>query len=112
MDTLEVDLEDALKLADSGSEVKVLMDNFGDLEFVKGVFNDKNKIEETDFNEARVIVMNLGDAKDIRDVAKKFENCVIICPHGNTSLRMAVALHHLGVKAYSLQGGIAGLRNR
>lgn len=110
-ENLEVDSAQASKLAKSGSAVYVLMENFGDVELVKEVLKS-DKTEEIDFGEAKVIVMNLGEPDDIKDLAKKYENSVIVCPHGNTSLRMAKALQNLGVKAYSLKGGLAGLRSR
>lgn len=109
---LEVDLNGAQKLANSGSEIIVLADNFGDVELVKEIFKTDNQVEEVDFGEAKVIVMGLGDRKDLEDLAKKYEKAVIICPHGNTSLRMANALKNMGVTSYSLKGGLAGLRSR
>ncbi len=112
MAELEIDLEEAKKLAKSGSEIMVLIDNFGDVELVKEILEAKDNVEEIDFGEARVIVMSLGEPKDLSDLAKKYENAVIVCPHGNTSLRMANALKQIGVHAYSLRGGIAGLRAR
>ncbi len=112
MEDLEVNLDGAEKLAQSGSQIRVLMDHFGDIDLVREVFKKGDKVEEMDFGEARILVMKLGETQDIMDLAKKFENCVIICPHGNTSLRVANALKNMGIHAYSLKGGLAGLRSR
>lgn len=109
---MEVSEKEAERLAASGSDVYVLIENFGDVDLVKEVLKSRGKTEEIDFGEAKTLVMGLGEPDDIKDLAKKYDNSIIVCPHGNTSLRMAKALQNLGVTAYSLKGGLAGLRSR
>ncbi|MDE1859867.1 MAG: hypothetical protein KGH67_05050 [Candidatus Micrarchaeota archaeon] len=112
MDALEVDIDGAKKLAKGGSNIYVFAENLGDGEFVKALLEGIGRTEEVDFGEARMIVMHLGSDGDIEELAQKYADSVIVCPHGNTSLRMARSLVALGVKAYSLHGGLAGLRSR
>ena len=45
-------------------------------------------------------------------IDKEYEGAVMVCPHGNTSKRFAEALKVIGVKAYSLRKGVAGLKSQ
>lgn len=88
------------------------MENLGDVELVKETLGVNDKVKDLDISEARTLVMHLGDHKDIIELAKEYNNSIIVCPHGNTSLRMANALSNLGIKAYSLKGGLAAIKER
>ncbi len=107
---LEIDLEQAKALANDKSKIFVLEQNVGDLEFVQETLDGKNGAESLDIGEAKALVMGLGDDEDLKGLADKYEGAVIVCPHGNTSLRIASALQRMGVRSYSLRKGLAGMR--
>ncbi len=111
MKDLEVGLEEAKGLVGAGSRVYVFISNLGELELVGEVLGAKDRTYGMDIGIAREIIFN-QDIKAIRKVGEQFKDAVIVCPHGNTSLRFAEALSKLGVQSYSLNGGIEKLRGR
>ncbi len=109
---LEIDLEKAKELVKDGHNVFVLINNFGELELVREIFGTTGFVRDLDFGEAKQIIFKEGYRSEIEKSAKEFQGAVIVCPHGHTSLRFAVALSDMGIKTYSLKGGIEGLKSR
>ena len=109
---LEIDFEKAKELARDGHNVFVFINNFGELELVKEVLGSANRVRDLDFGEARQIIFKEGEKAEIEKSAREFQDAVIVCPHGRTSLKFVTALSEMGIRAYSLKGGIEGLRSR
>jgi rhodanese-related sulfurtransferase len=107
---LEVDFEGAAKLAGEGHKVFVFINNASELEFVREALGAGDGISNIDILIARQIVF--GDKVDLGNMAEEFRDSVIVCPHGRTSLKFAMALADRGIRAYSLRGGIEGLKAR
>lgn len=112
MDDPEIDAGRGIELAGRGRRFYVFMNSLGDLELAREALGAGSRMEGIDMGEARTIMFMHGDRKSLREMAGKYEGAVIVCPHGRTSLEFARALSELGVKAYSLKGGIEGLRQR
>jgi rhodanese-related sulfurtransferase len=106
----EVDFDSGKKLVHSGSKVYVFINSFADLELVKEAFGE-GEISDIDLGEARGIMFEQSK-QSADDMKGRFDNSLIVCPHGRSSLRFVQALAGYGVKAYSLHGGIEGLRSR
>lgn len=111
MDPLEIDIEKAKELAKSGNTVEVFVQSHGDVELLKDVLETVN-VKEVNPGDARSIIMGLDDEDSLKQLAKKYSGSIIICPHGNTSLRFAKALSRLGIESYSLNGGISKITGR
>lgn len=111
MSELEIDKEKAAALVKEGKSVYVFINDYGELDFVKESLGAKGNVHSMDIVVAREIIFN-QDKKAIEKMTGQFKDAVIVCPHGRTSLRFASALKELGVKAYSLHGGIEGLKQR
>lgn len=109
---IEINFDEAKELAKDGSSIYVFTNGPADLEFVKAMFDKDDNIYSIDFNEARVIAFSYKDRDLSSQYGLKYSNAVLVCPHGNTSLRFAKSLLELGIPAYSLKGGIAGLKVR
>ncbi len=109
---IEISYEEAIELVKGGSRIYVFMNGPSDLEFVREVFGAEDAICPIDFNEARAIAFDYKDSSLSSQYGLKYGNAVLVCPHGNTSLRFAKALAELGIISYSLRGGIAALKSR
>lgn len=109
---LEIDFEKAKELAKEGRNVFVFINNVSELELVREVLGSDDHVHEVDFGEARQIIFKEGDKNDLEKRSKEFKDAIIVCPHGRTSLKFATALFEIGIKAYSLKGGIEGLKSR
>jgi rhodanese-related sulfurtransferase len=107
---LEIDLEKARALARAGKSVFVIAKDSGELELVKKVLGAGDVVYGVDFGEARRIIFKEGDRKSLEECGLMFRDAVIVCPHGRTSLRLAGALSEMGIRAYSLKGGIEELK--
>ena len=106
----EVDFDAGKKLVHSGSRVYVFINSFADLELVKEAFGE-GEVSDIDLGEARGIMFEQS-RQDPKGMKGKFDHSLIVCPHGRSSLRFVQALSGYGVKAYSLHGGIEGLKSR
>jgi rhodanese-related sulfurtransferase len=106
----EIDIEEAKKLVAEGKKVMLFESNYSEVQLLSETFGiDEEKVEIIDINDFRIVHMHYGEEDEIKKVAGKFEEAVIVCQHGNTSRVLADALAENGVKAYSLYGGIAGI---
>ena len=111
MNEMEIDEEQAKVLVKEGKSVYVFINDYGELELVKESLGAKDNVHNIDIVVAREIIFN-QDKKVIGKMTGQFKDAIIVCPHGRTSLRFATVLKELGVKAYSLRGGIEGLKQR
>jgi rhodanese-related sulfurtransferase len=109
--SLEVDAKEAAEITSHGAKVFVLEQEYNDIEFVSETLKARSA-ERLDMNDVHPLLMSYGTEEELKKIGKKFDGAVIVCPHGNTSLRLAQALSTIGIKAYSLRKGIAGLRGR
>lgn len=109
---IEISYDEAMELVKSGSSVYVFMNSPADMEFVKAVFYREKAVYPIEFNEARAIAFNYKDSSLSSQYGIKYSNAVLVCPHGNTSLRFAKALAELGITSYSLRGGITALKEK
>lgn len=109
---MEIGFEKARKLAKNGRCIYVFLNNSADLELVREVLGARDNVQGMDTGKAIRIMSSEGDKSTIEGNAKKFEDSVIICPHGRISLEFVRALSGLGIKAHSLDGGIEGLKSR
>lgn len=113
MDTdLEIDFEKAREFAKAGKSFLVLANDQDELEMVKKVLGAKGGVHSADIVAARRIIFGEGDRKSLEENGMVFRDAVIVCPHGRTSLRLASLLSEMGIGAYSLKGGIEGLKSR
>jgi len=112
MDEQEVDAQKGKDLAGQGRNVYVFMNSLQDLELARQVLGAGNNAQDIDMGEARMIMFRHAQRKELMEHAAKFEGSLIVCPHGRTSLEFVHALSELGIKAYSLHGGIEGLKSR
>ena len=110
---LEVDEKQATELVKAGADVYIFWRDASDIEFVQETLHAApGTVHDIDMSEAGKILMNLGNEGEMRQAGKEYEGSVIVCPHGNTSKRFAEALKALGIRAYSLRKGVAGLKER
>ncbi len=109
---IEIGVENAQKLVKKGREIYVFLNNYADLEFVTEVFGAKNGAKGIDTGEAMQIMLNTVDKGMAEAIGRKFDGSIIVCPHGRMSLEFASKLSGLGIRAYSLKGGIEGLKSR
>ena len=72
----------------------------------------KGGVHSVDMGKRRQIMFGEGDKKSLEENGMVFRDAVIVCPHGRTSLRFANLLSEMGIRAYSLKGGIEGLKGR
>ena len=105
----EIDSEESRRLAESGARIYVFINSPSDLAVVEEALG--GKAVSIDIGEARGIMFG-SQSFNPEAVKKKFRGSVIVCPHGNTSLMFVKALSAYGVTAYSLSGGIEGLKSR
>ena len=111
MNEMEIDVAQARVLVREGKSVYVFINDYGELDFVKESLGANGAVHNMDIVVAREIIFN-QDKKAIEKMAGQFKDAIIVCPHGRTSLRFASALKELGVRAYSLNGGTQGLKQR
>lgn len=111
MEDIEVDAAKGRQLAESGRNVYVFLNSLNDLEIVKYALDSEN-VQDIDMGEARTIMFRHGSKQELSQIAAKYSGSVIVCPHGRTSLEFSKALSELGISAYSLKGGIEGLKSR
>ncbi len=105
----EIDLVRSIELASKGASVYVFINSFADIDYVKEVLGS-GQVTDVDLGEARGIMLEQS-SEDPAEMKRKFDGSVIVCPHGRTSLRFVHALKRYGVTAYSLHGGIEGLKS-
>lgn len=105
----EIDLDGSIELVGKGAGVYVFINSFADLDYVRETLGSEGA-KDMDLGEARGIILEQS-SEDPAEMKRKFEGSVIVCPHGRTSLRFVHALKRYGVRAYSLRGGIEGLRS-
>ncbi len=106
----EIGIEEAKKLVAEGKRVMLFESNYSEVQLLSETFGiDEEKVDMIDINDFQIVYMHYGEEADIKKIASKFEDAVIVCQHGNTSRVFADALADNGVKAYSLYGGIAGI---
>ncbi len=105
---LEVGLEEARLLAKKGRRIFIISDRMQDVEFVKEALCASGHADAIGFEEARSIASGAGN--DNIDL-ERFSGSIIVCPHGNSSLRFAIAMHARGIQSYSLNGGIEMLKS-
>lgn len=111
MNEMEIDADKAASLVKEGKSVYVFINDYGELELVKESLGATDGVHDMDIVVAREIIFN-QDKKAIEKMAAQFKDAIIVCPHGRTSLRFAMALKELGIRSYSLHKGIEGLRQR
>lgn len=106
----EISLEEARKLVEAGKKVMLFESNYSEVQLLSETFGiAEEKINIIDINDFQIVYMHYGEEADIKKIAGKFEDAVIVCQHGNTSRVFADALAGNEVKAYSLYRGIAGI---
>ncbi len=109
----EVSLEQAKEVAKTSRKAFVLAENYADLELVAELLGiSESEVAMLEMDDLYPLVMEFGEEEELKAKASKYSNSVIICPHGNTSLKLVRAIKHLGVDAYSLKGGVAELKKR
>ena len=107
---IEIEVNEAKKLVEAGKKVMLFESNYSEVQLLSETFSiDEEKVEIIDINDFQIVYMHYGEEAEIKKIAGKFEEAVIVCQHGNTSRVFADALAENGVKAYSLYGGIAGI---
>ncbi len=110
---LEVDLKEARKKVASGSRIMLFETRYSEVQLLSEAFALKeDEINIIDMNDFHTLNLHYGEEEDLKEIAKKFDESVIVCPHGNTSKMLAEILAKEGVKAYSLKGGIEGMLKR
>ncbi len=110
-EALEVDKNGAERVLSKKRPAYVLGDSYRDLDFIREAFSlGKLDVELVDMNDFYPAIMNYGDDSELKAMAKKYDGALIVCPHGISSKAFAEALRALGANAYSLKGGIEGLR--
>ena len=106
----EIEVNEAKKLVEAGKKVMLFESNYSEVQLLSETFSiDEEKVEIIDINDFQIVYMHYGEEAEIKKIAGKFEEAVIVCQHGNTSRVFADALAGNGVKAYSLYRGIAGI---
>ena len=109
----EVSLEEAKEIAKVSRKAFVLAENYADLELVAELLGmGEGEVTMLDMDDVYPLVMEFGEEEELKAKASKYSNSVIICPHGNTSLKLVRAIKMVGVGAYSLKGGVAELKKR
>ncbi|MHB1830246.1 MAG: hypothetical protein ACYCO0_02540 [Candidatus Micrarchaeaceae archaeon] len=108
----EIGAEEAHELVKKGREIYVFTNSYVDLELVAARLGAENGAKGIDIGEAMQIMLNTVDKGIAESLARKFDGSIIVCPHGRMSLEFASKLSGLGIKAYSLKGGIEGLKSR
>lgn len=105
---LEIDEREAVELLKKGHSLCLLTNDALDAGFVGEVLSAP--VHVADMHEVHDIISD--DGPEARAAAAKYDGNVIVCPHGRSSKVFAAALNDLGIKAYSLVGGIEGLKQR
>ena len=109
---LEIDFERAKELAKAGNNFFVLANDSNNLELVREVLGVEGAVHGVDMEETKQILFGEDAKKLLEKRGEAFRDAVIVCPHGRTSLRFANLLSEMGIRAYSLKGGIEGLKGR
>ncbi|MGI0141942.1 MAG: hypothetical protein ACREBF_04835 [Candidatus Micrarchaeales archaeon] len=99
-DVKEVDLDEAKRIVDStgkkfvwiGGETRVPVPEILDVSDTQVLAIPGDEIRHFDSDRLKIL-----------------KDCVIVCPHGRTSLMIAKYLKGKNIDAYSLKGGIAGI---
>ena len=109
----EVSLEEAKEIAKLSRKAFVLAENYADLELVAELLGlGEGEATMLEMDDLYPLVMEFGEDEELKAKASKYSNSIIVCPHGNTSLKLVRAIKQLGVGAYSLKGGVAELKKR
>ena len=109
---LEIGVEEAKEMAKQGRQIFVFVSNPSELEFVGEMLGAAEKVHDIDFGDARQIIFKEGEKESLEKMGRIYRDGIIVCPHGRSSLKFASALSEMGIKAYSLKGGIEGMRSR
>ncbi|MDE1850531.1 MAG: hypothetical protein KGH54_01925 [Candidatus Micrarchaeota archaeon] len=99
-DIKEVDLEEAKKMIEASGK-----------KFVWIGGPTRVAIPEIlDVSDTQVLAIEGSEIRMFRDdKLKVLKDCVIVCPHGRTSLAVAKFLKGKNIEAYSLKGGVAAI---
>jgi len=102
-DTDEIELKEAMELVNSNRSIFVWIGGYTTTPLADLLEIDGSKVvEESPFE--------LLDRAAYPDVLKRYERPIFVCNHGITSYELVKELANMGIKAYSLAGGIEGIK--
>ena len=99
--TKEVSFQEAVSMAETGSSRMVWLGR-EPVEYIRGLLNlPEDKMEALEPSG----IMSMD-----KKTAQRYDNCIMVCYHGNTSRRVAELLsERFGVESFNLKGGITAI---
>jgi rhodanese-related sulfurtransferase len=102
----EIGLGEALDLVNSGKSIFVWVGGWTTTPLADLLGIDESKVvSESPF---KLIL----DSKEYPEELKKYDRPIFVCEHGVSSYDLVKELSTMGIKGYSLKGGMEGIKGR
>ena len=102
----EIELREALELVNSGKSIFVWIGGWTTTPLAGLLGIDESKVMEA--SPFQLIL----DNKSYPEELKKYDRPIFVCQHGLSSYDLVKELATMGIKAYSLKGGVEGIKGR